>query len=285
MTSDHRVPNSSQPLVSVIVPTRNSATTLGACLASIVAQTYPNLELIVVDRDSTDHTKSIARQFTPHVYNHGPERSAQRNLGAAKATGALIAFIDSDMELTPAVIQAAVTALASAPAALTQPPSPVGVIIPEVSFGDGFWAQCKALERSFYAGQDAIEAARLFPTSVFNQLHGYDATLVAGEDWDLSARSATLGLLVRIMPVIRHNEGHIRLAAALRKKYYYARHARQYLAKNPQSKLGSSSGPLARYRLFFSRPGHLFRQPLTGLGMLTLKTAEYAAGALGYYRP
>ena len=55
-----------------------------------------------------------------------------------------------------------------------------------------------------------------------------------------------------------------------------------YLAKNPQSKMLSSVGPLARYVLFFSRPVVLFRRPIVGLGLLFMKTAEYMAGAIGY---
>ena len=50
------------PLVSVIVPTKNSQATLGACLHSIKAQTYPHIELIVVDNFSTDGTLALAMQ-------------------------------------------------------------------------------------------------------------------------------------------------------------------------------------------------------------------------------
>jgi glycosyltransferase involved in cell wall biosynthesis len=59
-----------QPLVSVIVPTKNSAEFLRACLHSIIHQTYPRIELIVVDNNSTDATKDIAANFTGHVFNH-----------------------------------------------------------------------------------------------------------------------------------------------------------------------------------------------------------------------
>jgi glycosyltransferase involved in cell wall biosynthesis len=66
----------SSPLVSVIIPTRNSGTTLANCLQSVKDQTYPNIELIVVDNFSTDNTQEIARTYTDHVYERGPERCA-----------------------------------------------------------------------------------------------------------------------------------------------------------------------------------------------------------------
>jgi glycosyltransferase involved in cell wall biosynthesis len=266
-----------QPLVSIIVPTRNSEAFLRACLQSIQAQTYPHTELIVVDRDSTDATKAIAREFTDNVYNHGPERSAQRNLGVEKATGEYVLIIDSDMQLTPRVIEAAV-------AAATAQPNIAGVTIPEESFGEGFWAQCKRLEKSFYVGVPWIEAARFFPRSLYQKLDGYDTTLISGEDWDLSQRAAKHGTISSVSEFIRHNEGHITLRDTLKKKYYYAQHAREYLARNPvRSKLSSQQGPLERYKLFFSQPAKLFHNPALGLGMLLMKTSEFAAGGLGYF--
>jgi len=264
------------PLVSIIVPTRNSGRFLENCLQSIKKQTYPNIELIVVDRDSADTTKEIAKKFTDHVLNYGPERSAQRNLGVEQAKGAYVAIIDSDMELTQRVIEACVRTMNSG-AALK------GVIIPEESFGQGFWAKCKALERSFYIGNDDIEAARFFTRSTYLEVGGYDETLVAGEDWDLSDRIKAIGPFARIPELIRHNEGHIRLMTTLNKKLYYARHARAYLIKSNPITRQRHAGPIQRYKLFLSNPTKLFRQPLIGLGMLFLKTAEYAAGASGYY--
>lgn len=76
-----------QPLVSVIVPTYNSEKFIGACLESIKNQMYTNIELIVVDNNSTDKTKEIAWRYTDKVFNKGPERSAQRNFGAKNSIG------------------------------------------------------------------------------------------------------------------------------------------------------------------------------------------------------
>jgi hypothetical protein len=73
------------------------------------------------------------------------------------------------------------------------------------------------------------------------------------------------------------------LVQTLRKKYYYAGQASAYLEKQVvESKLTAQVGPLQRYRLFFSRPFRLFRNPVIGLGMLLMKTCEYAFGGVGY---
>jgi len=265
-----------RPLVSVIVTTRNNHETLGACLRSIIEQTYVPLELLVVDNNSTDDTKEIALTYTSHVYNRGPERSAQRNFGVAAARGKYVAIIDSDMELEPEVIAACV-------AALSNTSQSHGVIIPEESFGQGFWAQCKRLERSFYVGVDWIEAARFFDRETYMSVGGYDEKMVSGEDWDLSGRIAARGPILRVRPFIHHNEGQLKLWRTLKKKVYYARQARVYLAKNNVgSKLTTPAGPLQRYRLFFKQPRKLLRDPLTALGMLFMKTCEFSFGAVGY---
>ena len=56
------------PLVSVIIPTYNSASTLGVCLISLKNQTYKNIEIIIVDNFSTDTTRAIAKKYTENVF-------------------------------------------------------------------------------------------------------------------------------------------------------------------------------------------------------------------------
>ncbi len=72
------------------------------------------------------------------------------------------------MELTPKVIELSV-------GKMTNDSAVQGVIIPEESFGIGFWAQCKALERSFYVGNDDVEGARFFSPRYHSGLLVYDS--------------------------------------------------------------------------------------------------------------
>ncbi len=91
-----------QPLVSVIVPVYNAAQSLPRCLDSICAQTYQNLEIILVDDGSTDDSLTVCRQF---AYRDARIRvlaqansgvSAARNNAIDAATGTYLQFADSD---------------------------------------------------------------------------------------------------------------------------------------------------------------------------------------------
>jgi glycosyltransferase involved in cell wall biosynthesis len=260
------------PRVSIIVPTRNSAATLNACLKSIKDQAYPKIELIVVDKASTDATKKIAKAYTPHLYRHGPERSAQRNLGAARATGDYLLFIDSDMELEPDVVSACVQLI-------TKQPKLAAITIPETSFGKGFWAQCKALERSYYNGVEWIESPRFIPSSVFKKVGGYDEKISGGEDWDLTQRLRTAGKFGRIQPFIHHNEGRVKLKSLLKKRLYYAEGFSNYYAKG---KSNNSTDGIRMITLFFSKPLTTLRHPIRWLGMMIMRSSELSASAIGY---
>ena len=88
--------------VSLIVPIYNTAKYLSKCLDSIINQTHQNLEIILVDDGSTDHSDQIADDYAKkdsrikvtHQKNQG--QSAARNYGLKKATGDFVGFIDSD---------------------------------------------------------------------------------------------------------------------------------------------------------------------------------------------
>jgi CDP-glycerol glycerophosphotransferase len=93
--------------ISVVVPFYNNGDVLNECLASIAAQTFTELQVIMVDDGSTDHGPSIARKWAaadPRFVlvqgpNGGPGKA--RNLGIEHATGEFLAFVDGDDALPP----------------------------------------------------------------------------------------------------------------------------------------------------------------------------------------
>lgn len=266
----------SKQLVSVVVPTKNSAVTLKACLDSIKQQMYPDIEIVVVDNFSSDSTPDIAKKYADKFFSRGPERSAQRNYAVDNTSGKYVCIIDSDMVLNKDVIKDCVNTIESAN-------NISGVIIPEESFGEGFWARCKKLERSFYVGVRYMEAARFFKKVDFQKLGGYNTEMVSGEDWDLSQRIENLGKLSRIESFIYHNEGKISLIKTIQKKYYYARLIKSYISTSSSvDNLSQQTSILGRYRLFLSKPKVLFKNPIVGIGMLFMKTCEFFFGGIGY---
>lgn len=98
-------PSMGRPLVSAIIPTYNSSSTLEACIESVKAQTYRNLEIIVVDNYSADETRRIAESLGAKTLLIGPERSAQMNYGALHAKGEYFLRIDSDMIVDEDIIE------------------------------------------------------------------------------------------------------------------------------------------------------------------------------------
>lgn len=264
-------------VVSIIVTTRNEAGRLPACLASIKKQSYPYIETIVVDNASTDTTKAVARSFDVQVLNKGPERSAQRNFGAQKAKGMYLLFLDADMELTPRVVEECID--------LINRIKVYGVVIPEQSFGIGFWAECKTLERSFYLNVPWIESARFYQKTAFQDLGGYDETLTGPEDFELSQRCKQLfgeKRIGRISSFILHNEGKLSLGKTLKKKYYYGKNMNQYRKKqSAKGYFDKQANIFMRYGLFFRRKRIILRNPVVFLGMLLLKTLEMGAVAAG----
>jgi len=106
------------PQVSVVVPTFDRRDVLPRALDSVVAQTYGEWELIVVDDGSTDGTAEMVEQDYPDVHlvvqeNRGV--SAARNAGIAAAQGEWIAFLDSDDAWLPEKLERQMEALAAHP--------------------------------------------------------------------------------------------------------------------------------------------------------------------------
>ena len=94
-------------LLSVIIPVYNVQDYLDECLQSVVSQTYPNLEIILIDDGSTDHSGEMcdgwqrkdSRVRVIHMGNGGQAKA--RNTGMANAWGDYVGFVDSDDVIEP----------------------------------------------------------------------------------------------------------------------------------------------------------------------------------------
>ncbi len=215
------------PLVSVIVTTKNSAKTLEECLTSITKQTYKDIELLVIDNNSTDSTQQIANKYTSHIFKKGPERSSQRNYGILKSSGEYILFLDSDMSLSLRVVEECVKTI--------REKKIVGIYIPEIIAGNSFWSKIRTFERSFY-NETVIDAVRFVKKSIVEKMNGFDETLFAGEDWDFDLRFKQIGKTASITASLFHHEEDSNIHSYLTKKNYYTDNLLVYKNKWKQNK-------------------------------------------------
>jgi glycosyltransferase involved in cell wall biosynthesis len=250
--------------VGVVVPTRNSERTLRACLESLRNQrTRPTV--VVVDNFSSDSTLAIARALADIVESAGPERSAQRNRGAALLGDVdVIGFVDSDMVVDEDVVEQVLSEVHSGAGA---------VIIPEQTVGAGWVARVRAFERAQYVGSSRVEAARFFTRQAFWRVGGFDEELSAGEDWDLTLRVASLGVPSgRTQAPIFHDEAAVGFFAHCAKKGRYAVGLQRFLHKH-----GADGRSVLLDRPYLRRPWTLLAHPVLGVELAVLKFGEASA--------
>jgi len=92
MSTDRKI-----SLISIIIPTRNEADSIGGLLPDLLG--IPGVELLVVDGDSTDNTVDIAKSLGAKVLETSPGRAQQMNAGAETAQGGILLFLHSDTHL------------------------------------------------------------------------------------------------------------------------------------------------------------------------------------------
>lgn len=265
-------------LVSIVIPTKNSAKFLEDALRSIKSQTYKNIETIVVDTHSTDESVMIAKKYNCKIFqydSHLPpgtfDAPHKRNFGAKKAKGKYIYYVDADMSLSKDVVSEAVSLCDSRFSA---------VIIREDSFGKGIWARAKNLERRCYWGDDTVEAPRFFVSEVWKKLGGLDEDLQGGgDDWDLYQKLLDNGYKVgRIKSIVMHNEGDLKLWNLIKKRFMYGKDSLKYISKRPVS----ASKSYFPFRTSYFRNWRLFiHRPIDTCAFIIMRSAEYAAGFSG----
>lgn len=193
-----------KPGVSIVVPTRNSRATIGACLASVLREVPAHLrEVIVVDNGSTDDTVALVRSLGVRVERlAGGFVSRSRNHGARLATRDLVAFVDSDCVVCDGWYDAIAGVLAD---------ERIGVcgsrheLREHPTWVERTWdlahRRCGTggLREVAYVPAGNMAARR----EVFLGVNGFDETLETGEDPDLCARVAARGLAIVEAPAAR----------------------------------------------------------------------------------
>lgn len=267
------------PVISVIIATYNSRRTIKKCLESIKKQTYPRIDIVVVDslfydKKEQKKCKEIISTYARY-FQDGPERSIQRNRGVKEAKGEYILLLDQDMYLSPRVVADCYNIF------LTQ--KYIALNIPEISIGEGYWTKCVALDRYVrtYLEYGLNECCRFFKKTDVLAIGGYDPTIVGVEDSDFHYRMADRGEIGKIKSIIYHDEGKTSFVNRVKKKYYYSIAFKEYLKRRPAIAILQFSPFQIAYLKHWKV---LFQRPLITIGMLILRGAEVSAGLIGMVR-
>ena len=202
---------SHNPLVSVVIPAFNSADSIAATIASVLAQTYRPLEIIVVDDGSTDDTLAVAQAISPAARvwrqaNAGP--ASARNRGIREARGELLAFLDADDGWLPEKLALQVPLLLERPE--------VGLVHTDVTFFDPhsdrewsadvgraqFVGHCTA---AFLNHNRVLASSVLMRRALLEQTGLFDEQFVGTEDYDLWLRLSRLCEFAYLdLPLVRY---------------------------------------------------------------------------------
>jgi glycosyltransferase involved in cell wall biosynthesis len=185
--------------ISCIVPVYNGARFLAEALESILAQTLPPTEIIVVDDGSTDATSEVARAYTRHIFyvrqpNAGP--AGARNCGIGFATGDFLSFLDADDLWHTEKLERQMRALEANPAA--------GIC---TTYLQNFWVEELAHQREQMRDHHFAKPipgnvcqCLLARRSAFDAVGRFDETKRLGEDPEWFMRAMRAGIAKETLP-------------------------------------------------------------------------------------
>lgn len=183
------------PKVSVIIPTFNRPELLKRSVASVLAQTYQDLEVIIVDDGDKIHAREVAQSFHDprivYIENDPPKRGggASRNIGIAHARGIWIAFQDDDDEWFPDKLALQIDALSHASPdvgfCFTAVENDQGDKQVETKVAEGVFDYRDIALRRF-AG--FLTITLVFPRRIFDEVGGFDESLPSHQEPELMIR-------------------------------------------------------------------------------------------------
>jgi glycosyltransferase involved in cell wall biosynthesis len=191
------------PAVSVIVPAYNVAEYVRPALESALAQTFTDVEVLVIDDGSTDETAAIAAEVCardPRVRLIRQENrglAGARNRALAHATGEYFALLDSDDLWEPTYVEAQLAIMRARPE--------VGVVTGNARFlggrQNGLPARPYPDTRPdpdlalILADEQAVFIMSMFRRAVYERIGGFDETMRTNEDYDYWIRAAAAGFI------------------------------------------------------------------------------------------
>lgn len=194
--------STSKPLVSIIMPVYNGADYIGQAIESVLAQEYPNFELVIIDDGSTDNTKEVILRYNDerirYLYQENKGVSSARNLAINKAKGQYIMPLDADDMMTPDFIAKHLAEFEKHP--------DVDLVYCDVLLIDGNGNQIRIMNKPEYqdrrylirdllrAGHPVVPFRLGIRRSVFDKIGFYDEDLLIGEDYDMMRRFVKAGL-------------------------------------------------------------------------------------------
>ncbi len=195
------------PKVSVVIVTYNKADTLGSAIESVLRQTYPNFEILVVDDGSTDDTAHRVKAFGDRVRyltkENGGTGSA-RNLGIAHSGGEYVAFLDGDDLWLPRKLEVQWAAFEKEPSIIAAQCSAYCVNndleVLETRLCDS--AQDLLLDFLLFRNLPAFSSAIMIRREIFKTVGGFGVDLVILSDWDMACRLARAGTLRSVPDVL-----------------------------------------------------------------------------------
>jgi GT2 family glycosyltransferase len=193
------------PRVSVVLPARDAATTVGAAVSSVLWQTYADLELLVVDDGSTDATAAIVSAFADErvrlLSTGGVGVAAARNRAVEAAAGELVTFCDADDLLFEQHLAALVERWDEAGGIVTANAWWLfpGGIAPGHTRHKGRFPRL-ADQRMAILEQNFVSMMSITATTLFHDVGPFDERLERASDWDLWMRAVLSGVPVAHQP-------------------------------------------------------------------------------------
>lgn len=203
------------PLVSVVIPSYNRAHSISETLESVFSQTYPNVEILVVDDGSTDNTRAVIESIDnpalKYIYQENKGASGARNTGIDNSSGEYIAFLDSDDLWLPSKLEEQV--------AFMEKNNECALVLCECDIHDnGKFIENSSFAKRYPNNKDFFESflkhmvitcsIMFFRKDMLNRIGYFDEDLKTAEDKDLVLRTASQ-FEVKVLPstLVKYQKG------------------------------------------------------------------------------